>query len=130
MEVYRQQIKINGIVQGVGFRPFIYRIARKNNLTGFVQNSSDGVIIESEGTHKSQSEFYNAIISQTPPLAKIVQIKKTGIALSGDTEFRIISSENTQKAITFISPDLSICDDCLAELFDPQNRRRYSDPAR
>ncbi|MDI6728562.1 MAG: carbamoyltransferase HypF [Thermodesulfovibrionales bacterium] len=116
----RFRISIKGIVQGVGFRPFIYNLAKGLNLKGYVKNTSDGVIIEAEG--ESLNEFLQSIQNKCPPIARIDSIKTDELPLNGYEDFIIIESIDTGR-FTLISPDISICDDCLKELLDPSDRR-------
>jgi len=112
--------KINGIVQGVGFRPTVYKLARKLDLKGYVLNSSNGVIIEIEGENKDK--FIDMLKQNLPPLARIDTIKKEILPIKNYKDFKIIESKNTTKT-TSISPDIAICDECLKEMFDKNNRR-------
>ena len=116
----RYKILINGIVQGVGFRPTVYKIAISLNLKGYVLNSSEGVIIEIEGENKDK--FLEILQSNLPPLAKIDKIEIEKLPLKNYQTFEIKYSLNTIKT-TSISPDISVCDDCLKELKDKNNRR-------
>ncbi|WP_333652112.1 carbamoyltransferase HypF [Dissulfurispira sp.] len=116
----RFRISIKGIVQGVGFRPFIYNLAKSLNLKGHVKNTSDGVIIEAEG--ESLNEFLQSIQNKCPPIARIDSIKTEELPLNGYEDFMIIESIDAGR-FTLISPDISICDDCLKELLDPSDRR-------
>ena len=116
----RYRYKINGIVQGVGFRPSVYKIATNLNLKGFVLNSGDGVIIEIEG--KNASKFINELKNNLPPLAKIESIEEEILPLANYKTFEIKESKNSLKT-TSISPDKSICDECIKEMFDKNNRR-------
>ncbi len=119
----RIKIDINGLVQGVGFRPFIYKIAVRNRLNGYVLNNTEGVEIEVEGEDKDVDYFLNSVEKECPPLADITDIKITEKSLNLFKDFRINKSSTAAKRKTLISPDVSICDDCLSELFDPKNRR-------
>ena len=122
----RRQIRVNGIVQGVGFRPFIFNLARAQGLTGFVSNTSEGVIIEVQGSTKAVVEFSAAIRKEAPPLALITEISATDIPTAVTTEFVIVPSDGQAKVATMISPDIAVCEDCLQDLRDPTNRRyRY-----
>ncbi len=122
----RWQININGIVQGVGFRPFIYNLARQYQLVGFVANSSSGVDIEVEGPADQLQGFRNSIQKECPPLSLIQEIKTASLPLAGESEFRIIASRRAVVAETMVSPDVAVCSACLRELFDPDDRRyRY-----
>jgi hydrogenase maturation protein HypF len=119
--------RIKGIVQGVGFRPFIYNLARANGLTGFVSNTSEGVYIEVEGAPEFLDAFHGAILEEKPPLAHITSIDSVEQPLKAYLDFTIHKSEVQEHRRTLISPDVCVCDDCLKELFDP-NDRRYGYP--
>ena len=122
----RAEIKVSGIVQGVGFRPFIYRAAVKNGLVGYVRNRGDAVVeIVVEGNKANIAQFLEDLKAEKPPLAQIYNMttdyKKEE---EGFNEFRIIkSSGETELSGSVIPPDVSICDECLRELRDPKNRR-------
>ena len=116
----RYRFLIDGIVQGVGFRPTVFRVAKSLDVKGFVLNSGDGVIVEIEGERKD--EFIEKLKQNLPPLAKIENIKLEKLPLKGYSDFEIKESKSTIKT-TFISPDISICKDCLKEMFDKNNRR-------
>jgi hydrogenase maturation protein HypF len=119
-------IHVRGIVQGVGFRPFVYQLAVKNNLTGWVCNTSDGVDIEINGDSTSLELFLNDLTSSPPPLARIDEIKSHSTHPNAYTQFTILESRSDPSNFIPISPDISICPDCLRELFDPANHRyRY-----
>ena len=114
------------MVQGVGFRPFVYRQAAKNNLTGFVQNRPEGVVAEVEGLPEAIDIFLESIERELPPLAHITSLSSSEIETSGDDSFQIIVSTAQGLADVHITPDAAICADCLKELFDPACRRfRY-----
>jgi hydrogenase maturation protein HypF len=128
----RKQIVVRGVVQGVGFRPFVYRLAVEENLSGFVGNDTGGVIIEIEGPEKNVAAFLARLRSEQPPMARIdsVTVRELALAeaLSGEaparrSEFRIIASEPSGHVSTGIPADAATCPDCLRELFDPQDRR-------
>ncbi len=116
------KLQINGIVQGVGFRPFVYNLAKKYSLFGYVLNSGEGVEIEIEGESKLIELFLDELHSAPPPLAKIDSIKKVDLSPKGYKNFEIKHSKSSSKS-TLISPDIAICDDCLRELRDKNNRR-------
>lgn len=118
----RIKIEIHGIVQGVGFRPFVYNLAQKYTLKGFVLNDGSGVKIEVEGLKKSLPLFLQDLEKLAPPLARIDEINHHQIELKNDTNFSIIISNKTA-AITMISPDISLCDECKKEMNDTNNRR-------
>jgi hydrogenase maturation protein HypF len=122
----RQHFTVTGVVQGVGFRPFVHRIASELGLTGFVGNDSGAVFLEVQGERARVDEFGRRLRSQAPPLARIGNV--TVRELAADTrcgrEFRIVASRAiTHTLKTPIPPDIAVCDDCVAELFDPHDRR-------
>jgi len=119
----RVLVKVRGIVQGVGFRPFIYQLAGRFGLNGWVRNQSDGVEIEVAGPAGSVRNFIGSISSEHPPLARIVKVETTELPYQDLEGFRIISSRALQSRSTLISPDVCTCRDCLRELFDSQDRR-------
>jgi hydrogenase maturation protein HypF len=119
----RLQFRVRGVVQGVGFRPFVYGLARRNALGGFVLNDGEGVLIEAEGVHIDR--FASALVGEAPPLARIASVTSEPIEAIGETEFRIVPSRASGRT-ALIPPDIATCDDCLRELFDPPDRRfRY-----
>jgi hydrogenase maturation protein HypF len=120
------KIHITGIVQGVGFRPFIYNQATQRGLTGWVRNTSGGVDIEIFGEDGEIKHFIEGIRNNAPSLSRIDTFEHYPIPHHTYTSFEIISSKEVSNAFQPISPDICICDDCLRELFDPENRRyRY-----
>ena len=125
--IIAKKIVVKGIVQGVGFRPFIYKNATKNNLKGFVNNTSKGVFIEVEGYEKDITSFIEEIKHKPPVLSKVTDIKIIDKEIEGYTNFKIIESKEEEEAITLISPDIAKCDDCLRDIRDKNNRRyRYA----
>jgi hydrogenase maturation protein HypF len=123
MQIMRQKIRVNGIVQGVGFRPFVYRLARECRLNGFVNNNSEGVVIEVEGQADALERFRARLQNEAPPLARIAHLDTGSIEAKRDIGFTIKQSDHETRSATFIAPDVSICSDCLKELFDPGDRR-------
>jgi len=121
----RQHFTVTGVVQGVGFRPFVHRIASELDLAGFVGNDSGAVFLEVQGERGCVDEFGRRLRTEAPPLARIAAISVAEIA--ADTacqrEFRIVASQVVNGAQTPIPPDIAVCDDCVAELFDPHDRR-------
>jgi hydrogenase maturation protein HypF len=116
----------SGVVQGVGFRPFIYRLAVRHGLAGWVQNRTDGVIAEVEGPANAVEHFLSDVSKELPPLAEIAGIIQEETTVTGDRDFRILPSEAEGQKIVRIPPDIAVCADCLHELFDPADRRyRY-----
>ncbi len=126
MAVVHVEIRVTGIVQGVGFRPFIYRIAIKNNLNGYVRNRGDaGVEILVEGREENIRDFLTDLKEKKPPLARIYKI--ITLPLEGKNRYRTFtilkSSEEAELSGSVIPPDIAICDECLKELRDPKNFR-------
>jgi hydrogenase maturation protein HypF len=119
----RRAIAINGIVQGVGFRPHVYGLATQLRLQGFVKNVNGGVLIEVEGEPHSLDRFLDELTAQPPTLARIDELRWSHRPTRGDPSFRIEPSELDDASPIFISPDVATCDDCVAELFDPSDRR-------
>ena len=118
---------MRGIVQGVGFRPFVYALARKNGLSGLVRNDAEGVRIEVEGVREDLERFVRGIEEDAPPLAVVESVGWQPLAALGERGFRIEESREGDRRRALVSPDVATCDDCLAELFDPADRRhRYS----
>jgi len=122
-----ERIEVRGIVQGVGFRPFIYNLAHNHRLYGYVRNSPDGVLIEAEGNGKNIEAFISDLQNHAPRLSRIVEIQRTILDSGKGSQkyktFDILTSEQNGQPVTLISPDVCTCDDCLEELFDPENRR-------
>ncbi len=119
-------VHITGIVQGVGFRPFVYNLAQRHHLTGWVRNTSAGVDIEVDGEKVQLRDFVEHLKAELPPLARLDSISVTERPASGFEQFEILHSEAVEGAFQPISPDVSICPDCLREMNDPHDRRyRY-----
>jgi len=116
-------IRIRGVVQGVGFRPFVYRLARLKGLTGWVLNADEGVEIHLEGREQPVQDFLEELKSQPPPAASIAAVQVTPALAAGFAEFEIRDSQRTQKPTVRVSPDLPVCDECLRELLDSRDRR-------
>ncbi|MCC7130494.1 MAG: carbamoyltransferase HypF [Anaerolineae bacterium UTCFX2] len=120
------QIWVGGIVQGVGFRPFVYNLALRHGLSGWVRNTSAGVEIELDGRRADLEEFVQALQAEAPTLARIDEVRLEWRPANGFQGFEIRHSEAQAVEFQPVSPDVSICADCLRELFDPQDRRyRY-----
>jgi len=125
-EVVGAVISFSGIVQGVGFRPSIYRIAHSYNLKGAVQNTPSGVVLKVDGHPFVIEEFYQSLLKNLPPLAEIHQSKVSYCKPFGFSTFSIKTSRESEEGFTPLSPDIAICNDCLEELFNPADRRyRY-----
>jgi hydrogenase maturation protein HypF len=126
METAGLRVHITGIVQGVGFRPFVHALATRLALKGWVRNTSAGVDIEVDGPVGALDKFLLALHTEIPPLAHIDEIQIEHIPPNGFDQFSIIQSESIPDAFQPISPDVCICPDCLRELFDARDRRyRY-----
>ena len=122
----RRGITVRGIVQGVGFRPFIYTLALKNGLSGLVRNDTDGAYVEAEGPSENLDSFFIGIRDEAPPLAVVEGIAWTSLPLAGGEGFRIVQSQGGDHRRALVSPDVALCADCLRELLDPRDRRyRY-----
>jgi hydrogenase maturation protein HypF len=120
------RIHITGVVQGVGFRPFIYSLAQQSGLKGWVRNTSSGVNIQVDGTDAHLQSFAKAIKEQAPPLARIDSMQVEACPPEGFADFRILPSRAAPGEFQPISPDMSVCEECLREMQDPQDRRyRY-----
>ncbi len=121
----RQRLTVQGIVQGVGFRPFIFSLAQRFALGGWVKNDGQGVVIEVEGDERSLDAFKTSLTTEKPPLAILLQVTVQDIAVTKATEFTILASEDTNDKIALISPDVAICRACEQELNDPRDRRYH-----
>ena len=122
----RARVKLKGAVQGVGFRPFVYRIAKELGLKGYVINDSKGVEIEVEGEEELLHRFLLRLSEEKPPLARIYSREVLFLEPAGYKDFEIRKSDEKGEKEVLILPDISTCEDCLRELFDPKNRRyRY-----
>jgi len=127
----RRHIEVSGIVQGVGFRPYVYRLATGRRLRGTIRNTPAGVTIEVQGPAETVQDFVEHLPAEAPPLARITsfavhEVPCLAVQIGGDQDFRIVHSHEGEEVRTLISPDVAICPDCLRELFDPSDRRyRY-----
>ena len=120
------RIEVTGVVQGVGFRPFVYRLANELNITGVVGNDAARVFIEAVGQPDAIDEFVSRLSTDAPPLARVDAVNVETLSLPVNTlddDFHIVASRDDQGARTIISPDSAVCSDCVAELFDHSNRR-------
>jgi hydrogenase maturation protein HypF len=116
-------IRVHGIVQGVGFRPFVYRLARENTLAGWVLNGDQGVEIHLEGDNRNMEAFVREMRSKPPAAASISDVEVEPALCEGLTGFTIRESHHAERPTVRVSPDLPICEDCLRECFDPENAR-------
>jgi len=127
----RRQIEVSGIVQGVGFRPYVYRLAIGRHLGGTIRNTPAGVTIEIQGPAETVQDFVEHLPTEAPPLARITSFTVSEVPCVakqtvGNQDFRIVHSHEGVEVRTLISPDVAICPDCLREMFDPKDRRyRY-----
>ena len=119
----RLRVHIQGIVQGVGFRPFIYQLAHRHRLNGYVTNTPRGVELEVEGDDQALHHFLKELPVSAPPLARITEITTEKLPAAVYTSFEIKSSAEGEERAALISPDTATCADCLSELFDQQDRR-------
>lgn len=118
-------IRVYGLVQGVGFRPFVYGLATSLKLSGWALNSSDGVRIRVQGVSRAVEEFFRQLQEHAPPLAKIDAVEFTEVPLEGFSEFTILSSQSSSSNITQVSPDTAVCQDCLADMKRQPHRLNY-----
>ncbi len=126
MKRERWKITLLGMVQGIGFRPFVYRIAHRYGLTGFVLNDSRGAEIQVEGITTALDDFWRSFWKELPPLAQVADWHRETVATESSEDFEIRSSRATSDAVAFVTPDAHLCEDCRAEIFSPSERRyRY-----
>jgi hydrogenase maturation protein HypF len=119
----RYRVSIQGIVQGVGFRPFVYQQAKAGKLTGYVTNTSQGVELEIEGESEAIENFLLTLQNNPPPLAHITGLQVAPLPLAHEPQFSILQSIIQEERSALISPDIATCPDCLRELKDPTDRR-------
>jgi hydrogenase maturation protein HypF len=119
----RRRVEVAGIVQGVGFRPFVFRLAARLGLAGQVYNDGSGVVLEIEGPAAALDAFALGLRAEAPPLAHISDVRSSEIEPTGESGFRIVASASHARAQTLISPDVAVCEDCLREMWDPADRR-------
>src|SRR5277367_2132082 len=116
-------IHIRGLVQGVGFRPFVYKLAQQLNLNGWVNNSIDGVHVEFNADKLTAQKFYREIIQQAPLLSKIISHNIIEVEEQNFDSFKIVESKTNGETNLMLTPDFAMCDDCKKELHDSENRR-------
>ena len=117
---------VDGVVQGVGFRPFVYRLASEHELAGWVRNDARGVLLEVEGEAAALERFLAGLAERAPPLASIERVRAEPLRATGEQGFRILPSTVAGAPSAAVSPDVAPCDECLAEMLDPHDRRhRY-----
>jgi hydrogenase maturation protein HypF len=123
----RRRIRVRGTVQGVGFRPYVYKLATEMGLSGYVLNDPGGVLIEIEGAENVAADFEARLTAVPPPLSSIAGIEQESVPPEGGSAFEILASVSGGERTTPISPDAATCPDCVAEIFDPAERRfRYA----
>jgi hydrogenase maturation protein HypF len=123
--VERRRIRVRGVVQGVGFRPFVHRVATREGLGGRVWNDGDGVVVEVEGPGLALEAFTRALSDEAPPLAHVASVAAERITVVGEHGFAVVASQAGGRS-AIVPPDVATCEDCLRELFDPADRRyRY-----
>ena len=122
----RRRFRVTGVVQGVGFRPWVYGVALEHALTGFVRNDARGVVIEAEGDEAALDALDRALRTSAPPLARVASVRSETLAPSGAAGFAIVESLDGGAATALVPPDSATCEACLEELRDPADRRyRY-----
>lgn len=122
----RERLTLRGQVQGVGFRPHVFRMARSLGLAGFVANDSDGAVIEIEGPEDAIDAFIDSLRGNLPPMASVSRLERQAVSPLGATEFGIQASRTGEKRRADATPDAAVCGDCLREMFNPADRRyRY-----
>ncbi len=119
----RIKVRFHGTVQGVGFRPFVWRLARRFALTGWVANSPEGAVVEAEGSEASLGQFLVAVKKDKPARASIQRMEVLPLGLSGDSSFVIQDSQDAGDKQAWIIPDTALCGHCLGEILDPADRR-------
>ncbi|TXS48472.1 carbamoyltransferase HypF [Streptomyces sp. uw30] len=120
---HRRRVVVRGVVQGVGFRPYVYGLATELALVGHVTNTSEGVVAEVEGSVSAVARFCDRLAVQAPPLARVESVHHQELPVTGGEAFTILASRTGGPARTLVSPDTATCADCLAELADPADRR-------
>jgi hydrogenase maturation protein HypF len=125
-DIVRKRVRVKGLVQGVGFRPFVYRLAQRYGLAGWVRNTSQGVEIEAEGGLSALESFLRALSSEAPPQARVEAVTVTEAQPQAETAFVILESGNLNHVEALVPPDAALCRACAAEILDPRERRyRY-----
>ena len=120
------KLTVTGVVQGVGFRPFVYREAISHHIAGWVLNTVEGVIVHAEGQTNDIDSFIVALSEQAPAAAQVKEISIEEVPVEGFEKFEIrFSEDEASQTTTLVSPDLATCDACVSELFDPNNRRYH-----
>ena len=122
----RIEVRVHGTVQGVGFRPFVYRLARELGLAGWVLNDTEGVLIQAEGGREVLELFLRRLTAEAPPLSSVEAVESKPVPCSNEESFRVLASPPAGSRQTVVPPDVGTCADCLQEMWDPTDRRyRY-----
>ena len=122
----RVRVRVDGTVQGVGYRPFVYRLAGELDISGWVLNDERGVLVEAEGPTGTVDAFVARLSADAPPLADVRGVEAKDMPVTGEPGFEIVASERAGAASAPVTPDSATCEACLAELADPEDRRyRY-----
>ena len=121
----RVRLEVRGAVQGVGFRPFVWRLAHALSLAGWVRNDIAGVFIELEGEEEALDAFVRELERAPPPLARIREVTRASVEATGESGFRILPSDGTGTKSVLVLPDVATCDACLAEVLDSKDRRHH-----
>lgn len=122
----RVRARVGGTVQGVGFRPYVYQLAANLKLSGFVLNDERGVLVEVEGESATIEQFLQRLPIEAPPLASVEHVSREEVTPTGECGFEIVTSASAGQSAALVAPDTGTCPECLAELFDPADRRfRY-----
>jgi hydrogenase maturation protein HypF len=119
----RKRIEVSGIVQGVGFRPYVYRLVERRRLTGSIANTAVGVAIEVQGAREAVDDFLQRLPAEAPRLARILELRAWDLPARRERGFHILPSRDGEERRALILSDVATCDDCLEELFDPEDRR-------
>jgi hydrogenase maturation protein HypF len=119
----RRRLLVRGVVQGVGFRPYVFRLAKRYGLAGFVKNTAQGVVIEVEGESAALQLFEMALPLEGPPLMRLESVESGELPVCGGKIFEITASEGGERALAWVPADVAVCSDCLTETEDPENRR-------
>ena len=119
----RVRVRVEGTVQGVGFRPYVYRLARELQLGGYVLNDACGVLLEVEGGGSAVERFVARLEPEAPPLAVLERVAVAERESTGERSFQILPSPQGEAASAPVTPDTATCPDCLRELLDPADRR-------
>lgn len=123
MVIKRRQLKVTGVVQGVGFRPFVYNLALQLELTGWVCNNPHGVEVQVEGSEQQLETFLQRLVQDKPPLSVIEELSQVDIPVENSQTFKIIQTKRQQQGFVLVSPDICTCADCVQDMYDPSNPR-------